>query len=298
MKQDAPAQRVLVTGASGFLGKFVSRELRTAGAEVIETSKSLGYDLRNEAEAMTSVWLARPDVVVHLARSPLPMGEQDAFSFRDTLQMGMNVLHATALARAKLVMVLPPTMDGEPGEPGEAMAKRALMDACSAYEKQFGLDIRLIMFSELYGPFSRPQDNYLDVLSLINTFTLARLKGEQQVILVGTGELERDLLAVNDAAKVVVKACSCPPVDEVIKMSGKVIKEKDLAAAVFKACRFEGTFDWDGEDGVFAPPPLLGESNSKEHLGIEAATPLEQVLGAMVAIRMEKLPALRGEETT
>jgi len=300
MKQEAAPRRVLVTGASGFLGKFVSRELRTASAEVIETSKSLGYDLRNEAEAMTTVWLARPDVVVHLARSPLSGPDQVAFAFRDTLQMGMNILHATALARAKLIIVVPPTMNGEEDSTGEANAKFALMEACSAYEKQFGIDTRIIQFSELYGPFSRPQDTYLDVLSMINTFTLARLKGETEVILIGTGEEKRQLLAVTDAAKAIVKACSIPKLDEQVVMTGNdVIEEKVLAEAIRKACGFEGTCQWDGEEGIYMPPPPLdSEGNAKELLGIEPVTPIEQVLGAMVALRMEKLPALRGEETT
>lgn len=297
MKAEGEALRVLLTGATGFLGKYVSRELRAAGADVTETSKSLGYDLRNESEAMTCVWLSRPDVVVHLAKSPLLPAESGAFSFRDTLLMGMNVIHSAALARAKVILVVPPTLHDKESYNGEAEAKKALMAALKGYESQFGIDSLVLQFSELYGPFSKAQDGYLDPQSLINIFTLARLQAEKHVILPGTGQEMRRLLAVHDAAKAVAKACMMGPVEGVITMSGKeVISENTLAEAVFKACRFEGSFEWDGENSLFAAPSILSNGNAKEILGITADTAMEQVLGAMVAIRMEGLPVIKSTE--
>lgn len=296
--EPAKALRILVTGGTGFLGKYVVRELKTAGHDVTETSKTMGYDLRNESEAMTCVWLARPDVVVHLARSPLHPSESPAFGFRDTLLMGMNVLHSAALARSKVVMVVPPGVDEEEIPNSEGEAKKALLSACKAYSRQFGIDSRILQFSELYGPFAKPQEHYLDVLSLINTFTLARLKGDKEVMLPGTGAENRQPLAVNDAAKAVAKACIIGPIEDMVVMTGMdVVTEKTLADAVFKACRFEGTYQWDGEKTPYSPPPLLDGGNSEEILEVVAETPLEQVLGAMVAIRMEGLPVVpTGEE--
>lgn len=296
MKAEGDPLRVLLTGATGFLGKYVARELKGADAEVIETSKTIGYDLRNESEALTCVWLARPDVVVHLAKSPLHPREAGAFSFRDTMSMGLNVIHAATLARAKVVLVVPPDLHEEDTKNGEAAAKKALLGACKAYQDQFGTEVRVLMLSELYGPFQKAQDAYLDPLTLINTFTLARLKGETTVILPGTGEERRRLLAVPDAAKAVRALTTIDSVDDMVVMSGKeVITEKTLAEGVWKACKFEGVLEWDGETGPFNPPTVIGDGNSKAILGVEAITPMEQVLNTMVAIRMESLPVMGGE---
>jgi nucleoside-diphosphate-sugar epimerase len=173
-------KRVLVTGATGFLGKFVVRELKTAGYEVSETSKSLGYDLRNEAEALTSFWLAKPEIVVHLAKAPGNSPETRAMSYRDTTMIDLNVVHSAALARAKLVTVVPPSvMSGISMLNGEAQAKSGLLSVVSHYEAQYGLQSRPVLLSELYGPFMRPQEGFLDVLTLINTFILAKFKACQ-----------------------------------------------------------------------------------------------------------------------
>jgi GDP-4-dehydro-6-deoxy-D-mannose reductase len=63
--------RALVTGASGFVGRYLCAELRSRGAEVIETSHAgegaLRFDLRDAAAVASAVADARADVVFHLA---------------------------------------------------------------------------------------------------------------------------------------------------------------------------------------------------------------------------------------
>lgn len=65
-------QRIVVTGADGFIGRYVSDELRDRGAEVVplvgpsgDASVGRRVDLRSAGEAATA--LAAADAVVHLA---------------------------------------------------------------------------------------------------------------------------------------------------------------------------------------------------------------------------------------
>jgi GDP-L-fucose synthase len=280
--------RVLVTGATGFLGKFVVRELKQAGYEVSETSKSLGYDLRNEAEALMSVWLARPDTVVHLARTQANTPDTRGTAFRDTLLMNLNVAHATTMARAKLVTVAHPSINsGVSMLNGEASGQITLGALLRHYEAQYGLESRSLVFSELYGPFMRPQEGFLDVLTLINTFLLAKLRNQPTVILSGTGEAKRQLLCVTDAAKAVLKACEKPMENGYVFLAGKdMLKEHDLVDMVTKACQYEGMVEWDGEDqSPFRPPPL--DAPKENELGIVPQMSLEHGLATMVAMRLE-----------
>jgi nucleoside-diphosphate-sugar epimerase len=292
--------RVLVTGASGFLGQFVVRALKISDTmDVIETSKSLGYDLRNEAEAMTCLWLGRPDVVIHLAKPSGLAADAGAMGFRDTMLMGLNVLQASAIARAKVILVVPPGINDEEAGivSGEVEAKKALIRAARAYKDQYGLETRTVGFSELYGPFARPQEGFLDVLSLINTFILAKLKNEGTVILPGSGERKRQLLCVNDAARAIAKIVTDAPdlKHDVLSLPGKdVVAEKVLAETVLRACHYEGNVEWDGDDESSNPPPVIFGDFWKE-LGIAPETPLEQGLGAAVAIRLEALPIPKEE---
>lgn len=280
--------RVLVTGATGFFGKFVVRELKQAGYDVAETSKSLGYDLRNESEALTSVWLSRPDIVVHLARTQANTPDTRGTAFRDTLLMDLNVVHATTMARAKLVTVAHPSINsGLVMLNGEASGQVTLAALLKHYEAQYGLEGRSLMFSELYGPFMRPQEGFLDVLTLINTFLLAKLRNEPAVILSGTGNAKRQLLCVTDAAKAILKACEKPTGGGYVVMVGKdVLDEHTLVDMVVKACQYEGHVEWDGEDQSPFRPPVLDAPKENE-LGIVPQMSLEAGLATMVAMRLE-----------
>lgn len=296
--QTVRQQKALVTGATGFLGKYVIHELKASGYDVVETSKSLGYDLRSESEALTCAWLAKPDVIVHLARIPMPM-DAHAAVFRDTMSMGLNILQVAAIARAKVLLVTPP-MEAEEGQDppwGESGAKKALISALGAYRNQYGLDCRAITFSELYGPFARSQDGFLDVATLVNTFLLARVKGEKVVVLPGDGSQERQPLCVNDAAKAVLLACNSMPFEETLEFPGSdLIAEKDLVEAVAKACAFEGSVEWSDKELTFPPAtlavPEAGEEGGEKEeapLGWTAATSLEKGLAAVVALRMQEV---------
>lgn len=299
MTQDlAPKRRVLVTGATGFLGKFVIREMKGSAFEVIETSKSLGYDLRNEAEALTSVWLSKPDIIVHLARTPAQNPDAQASVYRDTVLMDMNILHAAAIQRAKIILVFPPLIASPLSMlSGEAQAKNGLQFICGAYASQYGLEIRTLLFSELYGPFMRPQEGFLDVLTLVNTFILAQLKGEGVVILPGTGEAERQLLCVTDAAKAVVKACETPLGPGFTSFTGKdKISEKLLVEHVMKACNYEGVVEWDGEDSSPFRPPVLEASDAETVLGVKAQMLLEHGIATVAAMRMEGINLKEGKK--
>ena len=119
--------RILVTGATGFLGKEVCRLLGEAKAQVYPVSRS-SYDVRNEAELLTAVCLARPSAIVHLAAPH--HDAPDSRLFRNTLLMGLNVAYAAALQQARLVWVAPRSCLPEepPGKHGEKEKDRSPVD--------------------------------------------------------------------------------------------------------------------------------------------------------------------------
>lgn len=72
-------RRALVTGSTGFLGKWLCRELRASGFSVIEHSRrptfgQVAIDLESPSEVRRFLTEERPEVVFHLAGSTAPLG--------------------------------------------------------------------------------------------------------------------------------------------------------------------------------------------------------------------------------
>ena len=70
----SPSERVLVTGARGFTGRYLCSRLRADGYQVVGLTESLPSragdvhaNLLDAAATAQAVELARPDRVVHLA---------------------------------------------------------------------------------------------------------------------------------------------------------------------------------------------------------------------------------------
>lgn len=96
--------RVLITGASGFVGGWLAREWQSAGAEVIGLSRraespageALAIDLLDEAAVMSAVSGFQPEFVCHLAAlaSTGRSWQQPSRCVGDNQAMTWNVLEA------------------------------------------------------------------------------------------------------------------------------------------------------------------------------------------------------------
>jgi GDP-4-dehydro-6-deoxy-D-mannose reductase len=98
--------RVLITGASGFVGGHLARACVQAGDEVIGVSRSgriapgcgegMAVDLRDEAAALALVGDVRPELVYHLAvlSSVGRSWEAPGATMRDNVATAVNVLEA------------------------------------------------------------------------------------------------------------------------------------------------------------------------------------------------------------
>ncbi len=86
----------LLTGASGFTGRYMDAALRQRGYQVVEleNSGSLPCDLTNAEETLRAVLAAKPDVVVHLAAvSFVAHGNAEEF-YRVNVFGTLNLLEA------------------------------------------------------------------------------------------------------------------------------------------------------------------------------------------------------------
>ncbi|NDD28619.1 MAG: NAD-dependent epimerase/dehydratase family protein, partial [Proteobacteria bacterium] len=91
------ARRVLVTGGSGFLGRWVCEALAAEGGAEVTAPRSAQHDLR-DADAVERLFArTRPDVVIHLAAVVGGIGanrKSPGRFFHDNALMGIQVIEA------------------------------------------------------------------------------------------------------------------------------------------------------------------------------------------------------------
>lgn len=194
MRNPAGAKRVLILGATGFIGSWLHRHLLDAGHEVVGASP---YPHRPESlfvldgrEARVEHWdvsdeslyrivaAYRPEAVVHLEAcvDPVALRERPSYAIERNLLQTVNVLEACrtlGVARvvlASTVAVLPsiryqpidaahPIITGTEGPAGGfyGASKAACEVFGLTYADVFGLDVRVVRPSAVYGlGMSRP----------------------------------------------------------------------------------------------------------------------------------------------
>lgn len=291
-------RQVVVTGGAGFLGKPTVRMLEELGAQV-RVPRSAEHDLTDAAACLEA--LSGADAVVHLAanvggigfnrRNPAPL-------VRDNMAMGLNVFEACRqLGVEKLVAAcsvcaypkhtpVPFSEDdlwsGFPEESNApyGLAKKMLIVLSDAYRRQYGLDSRVPVIANLYGPDDNfdLEDSHV-IAAMVHKYVLAAERGEPQVTLWGTGEPSREFLYVDDAARAMLLAAEHADFSEPFNVgTGVETKIRDLAQMVVEATGFEGETVWDTSRPDGQPIRYLDVGRAAERIGFQAQVPLEEGL--------------------
>lgn len=302
---DLSGARILVTGATGFLGQYVMATLQQAGAEGIPLSKSMGYDLRNEGEALQAVLATHPDIIVHLAGIVGGIGAnlgQPATFFRDNMMMGMNLIHAAAVGKVKLVTVgttasypaegeIPfreeAFWDGYPeaSTASYGIAKKALFAMMQAYRKQFRLHFAYLIPSNLYGPGDAYKGIISSVIpSLVNRMIEARDAGVKEISCWGSGQAIRSFLFAADAAKAIATACAILDENGIVNLPGsEEISVGELATMIAKLVGYSGKILWDRAKPEGRARMVLDGTKAKDLLDWQPETKLADGLKMTVA---------------
>ncbi len=289
---------VVVTGGAGFLGKPTVRMLEECGAEV-RVPRSAEHDLR-DASAATEA-LAGADVVLHLAanvggigynrRNPAPLAA-------DNLAMGLNVFEACReLEVGKLVAAcsvcayphstpVPFSEDEiwngypEASNAPYGLAKKMLLVLSDTYRRQYGLDSCAPVIANLYGPEDNfdLEDSHV-IAAMIRKFVEATDRGSEPVTLWVTGAPTREFLYVDDAARALLLVAEhCETSIPINIGTGTETRIRDLAEAISTLTGFGGETIWDESRPDGQPRRYLDVVRAIEHLGFEAAVPLEEGL--------------------
>jgi GDP-L-fucose synthase len=289
---------VTVTGGGGFLGRAVVPRLEAMGAEV-RVIRSAEHDLREIAAAREAVEGAQ--IVIHLAarvggigfnrRNPGPLAY-------DNLLMGANVLEQARLAGVRRLVAACsvcayPKFTPVPfreddiwsGYPEESnapygLAKKMLLVLSDAYRAQYGFESCAPVMANLYGPHDNfdLEDSHV-IAAMVRKFVEAAERGDEQVVLWGTGNPSREFLYVDDAARALLLAAERLRTSEPVNIgTGTKTRIRDLAAILQRIAGFEGAVVWDTSMPDGQPSRYLDVTRARELIGFEAEVALEEGL--------------------
>src|SRR6266702_1083136 len=222
------ANRVLVTGGSGFLGAHVVEVLRARGASDITVPRSRDCDLTDARAALALFERVRPELVIHLAAKVGGIGanrRHPGSFFRDNMAMGLAVLEAARRTGVAKVVVagticaypkhapVPFREDdlwnGYPEETNApyGVAKKALLVMAQGYRQEYGSNFVVLFPVNLFGP----RDNFdLEtshvIPAMIRKCWEAKQARDAEILAWGTGDATREFLYVEDAAEAIVMA--------------------------------------------------------------------------------------------
>lgn len=248
---------VLVTGASGFLGRNLVRALLAGGERVTAlhrraTPPALTHEnlTWRRGEMDTADWpalLAGATTVFHLAWSSLPASSTDAPGEDAAVNIAgsLRLIEAMRGGTARLIFASSGgtvygdvaaglAREDDPKRPLSAygVSKLAVEAYLDLFHRLEGLDAISLRLSNPYGAEQETGRNF----GVVATFIARALSGEPCTVF-GDGSAERDFIHVDDAVDALLKAAAVrDPVSRVFNIgAGESRSVLSLAAAIERA---------------------------------------------------------------
>ena len=299
-------KKILLTGANGFLGKFVREELikRGVNKKNIFCPRSSELDLRIWKDCTKAV--QDIDIVIHLAARVGGIGlnrEKPGELFYDNLIMGTQLMEAAKQANVKKFVAIGticayPKFTPVPfkerdlwiGYPEETnapygLAKKMLLVQAQAYRQQYNFNAIYLLPVNLYGPGDNFNPGSSHVIpALIRKIHEAKKENKKEISVWGSGKASREFLYVADAAKAIVLATEkYNKADPVNIGSGQEISIKELIITLCKVMDYDGKILWDKSKPDGQPRRKLDVSRAKKEFDFKAQTNFKQGLQETVS---------------
>lgn len=298
--------RIFLAGHRGLVGAAIDRRLMERDVEVIRRTRD-ELNLTDQQAVHRFLAEQRPDVVIMAAAKVGGIHANSHYPgefIYENLMIACNVIAGAHAAGVKRLLNLgssciypkhaaqPITEDSlltgalEPTNEPYAVAKISAIKLCESYNRQYGVDYRSVMPTNLYGPGDNFHPENAHVLpALMRRFHEAVRDGVDEVVIWGTGTPRREFLHVDDMADACLFVLDLPK--EALQAEapqtsshlnvgcGSDIAIAELATMLAEATSFRGQvrFDRSRPDGTMRK---LLDVSRLDRLGWRARISLEQ----------------------
>ena len=301
--------KVYVAGHRGMVGSAIVRALESKKHQDIITRTRGELDLIDQTAVKTFFNKERPDVVYLAAAKVGGIHANNTYPatfIYENLMIEANIIQAAFESGVKKLLFLgssciypklasqPMTEDAllsgllEPTNEPYAIAKIAGIKLCESYNRQYGVDYRSVMPTNLYGQNDNyhPENSHV-IPALMRRFHEAKINNDASVTVWGSGKPKREFLFADDLAEACLHVMALEP--EAYKAAtssmqshlnvgfGSDVTISDLASTMARVTGFKGEIIFDSTKPDGSPRKLM-DSSRLEKLGWKASTPLEEGL--------------------
>jgi len=302
-------ENIYIAGHRGMVGSAIIRQLKGHADIKIITRTHAELDLTNQQTVdqffaenrIDQVYLAAAKVGGIHANNTYP-----AEFIYENLMIEANIIHAAHMNDVQKLLFLGssciyPKLVEQPmkeealltgileatNEP-YAIAKIAGIKLCESYNRQYGRDYRSVMPTNLYGENDNfhPENSHV-IPALMRRFHEAKERGDEEVVVWGSGTPMREFLYVDDMAEASIHVMNLdketyqthtqPMLSHINVGTGVDCTIKEMAETMKEVVGFEGDLLWDTSKPDGTPRKLM-DASRLEKLGWKAKTTLKDGL--------------------
>jgi GDP-L-fucose synthase len=269
--------KIYVAGHRGMVGSAIIRELKKQGQTNIVVRTHAELELTNQLEVRDFFQAERPNQVYLAAAKVGGIHANNTYPAEfiyENLMLQANVIHeAFKVGVQKLLFLgssciypkavrqpmredalLSGTLEST-NEP-YAVAKIAGIKLCESYNRQYGVDYRSVMPTNLYGVGDNyhPENSHV-IPALIRRFQEAKINKSPKVVIWGSGSPMREFLYVDDMAAASVHVMNLDKniyekhtesmLSHINVGFGSDVSIKDLAKIISEVVGYQGVVEFD-----------------------------------------------------
>lgn len=290
--------KIYIAGHRGMVGSAIVRRLQSAGYTNLLVRPHQELDLLDQHATFNFLQTEKPDYIFLAAARVGGIHANNTYRadfIYENLAIQNNIIHGALKAGVKDLCFLGSSciyprdcpqpikedylLTGSLEQTNEpyAIAKIAGIKLCESCNRQYGTHFVSAMPTNLYGP----NDNYdlanSHVLpALIRKVHEAKLRGDAECVVWGTGTPRREFLYVDDMADACVYLMELGIHDGIYNIgTGTDVSIRELAESIMDVIGFAGEIRFDNTKPDGTPRKLLDVSRMSQ-LGWRAKTPLRQ----------------------
>lgn len=279
--------KIYVAGSQNLIGKALLRQLLRQGYTNIVGKPPDEPELSNSGQVDAFFAQTTPEYVFLVGGKAGGIGANQKYPaefIRNNLLAECHIIHSAYRHGVKKLLYLAsaccypkccpqPMQEGslmtgllEPTSEAYAVAKIAGIKLCQAYHQQYGVNFIIGIPANVFGPDDTvdPEDSHV-IVGLIQKMYRAKILGEEEVRIWGSGNPRREFIFVDDVADACIFLMGEYDDSKPINLgSGLDISVKELAQLIKEMVGYPGRLYFDSTKPDGMPAKILDSSVLKE----------------------------------